>query len=115
MNEDIQTVDHKGAMERLDNDQELWDEIRIIWIEDAPQMFQSVRDALAARSQDGLRRAAHALKGASSNVGAARVAEAARKLEVDATVADWDTLAAGVAMLESEVERATQALSRPLP
>lgn len=115
MNENIRVVDQKGAMERLDNDRELWDEIRAIWIEDAPAMMQGVRDALAANSQDGLRRAAHALKGASANVGATRVAEAARVLEIEATTAGWEILAKGVSDLESEVERAMQALAGPLP
>lgn len=114
MNENIQVVDHKGAMERLDNDQELWDEIRAIWVEDAPAMLQGVRDAFAEASQDGLRRAAHALKGASSNVGATRVAEAARVLEAEAMTADRDSLSARVAELEAEVERAMQALAGPL-
>lgn len=115
MNENILVVDQKGAMERLDNDRELWDEIRAIWIEDAPAMLQVVRDALAASSQDGLRRAAHALKGASANVGATRVAEAARILENEATSSSWESLAAGVAVLDSEVDRAMQALAGPLP
>jgi two-component system sensor histidine kinase/response regulator len=115
MNENILVVDHKGAMERLDNDQELWDEIRAIWVEDAPAMLQGVRDAFAEASQDGLRRAAHALKGASSNVGATRVAEAARILEAEAMTSPWDSLSAKVAELESEVERAKQALAGPLP
>jgi len=45
--------------------------------------------ALAARDADGLRRAAHGLKGSSGNVGATEVASAASELELTATDADW--------------------------
>lgn len=114
MDENIPVVDHKGAMDRLDNDQELWDEIRGIWVEDAPQMLQGVRDAMASRNSDALRRAAHALKGASSNVGATRVAEAARSLEASAPAEAWEQLAEWASQLEHEVERALQALACPV-
>lgn len=111
MDPKIPVIDRQGAMERLDGDEELWKEIRAIWAEDVPQMLQTVRDALEAQNGDGLRRAAHALKGASSNVGAARVADCARTIETNALDEDWSTLTEVVAKLGEEVERALEVLA----
>lgn len=113
MDSTIPVIDRQGAMERLDNDEELWNEIRAIWVEDVPQMLAAVRDTLAARNPDGLRRAAHALKGASSNVGATRVAEQARRVETNAIGSDWTALTENVANLGIEVDRALEALASP--
>jgi len=111
METSIPVVDHRGAMDRLDGDEELWNEIREIWVEDAPQMLRNVQEALAELNADGLRRAAHALKGASSNVGAARVTEAAREIETKAMAGDWKALGDGVSQLDEEVHRALEALA----
>jgi len=111
MDPNLPVVDHQGAMDRLDGDEELWQEIRVIWLEDAPQMLEAVRAASHARDTDALKRSAHALKGASSNVGAVRVAEAARFLEASAPAADWSGLDAGFAVLDREVARAIDSLA----
>lgn len=113
MDSTIPVIDRQGSMERLDNDEELWNEIRTIWIEDVPQMLRNVRDALEARNADGLRRAAHALKGASSNVGTVRVAEQARTIEATALEENWSIQAEHVAKLGEEVERALEVLALP--
>ena len=107
----IPVIDHHGAMGRLDGDEELWNEIRSIWVEDVPQMMDSVRGALGAGDAEKLRRAAHALKGASANVGAARVAECARQIELASPAADWARLGEEVARLGDEVDRALEALA----
>jgi len=113
MDSTIPVIDRQGSMERLDNDEELWNEIRTIWIEDVPQMLRNVRDALEAGNADGLRRAAHALKGASSNVGTVRVAEQARTIEATALEGNWSIQAEHVAKLGEEVERALEVLALP--
>jgi len=115
MDEKIPVIDHQGAMERLDGDEELWMEIRTIWVEDVPQMLEAVRVAHGSRDAEKLRRAAHALKGASSNVGATRVAECARRIEVEAPSSDWASLEAAVDELGREVSRALEAVAASGP
>lgn len=115
MDEKIPVIDHDGAMERLDGDEELWKEIRTIWVEDVPQMLEAVRLALGSKDAEKLRRAAHALKGASSNVGAARVAESARRVEVEAPSSEWVGLEAAVDELGREVSRALEAVAASGP
>lgn len=111
MDSTIPVIDHHGAMERLDGDEELWNEIRSIWVEDVPQMLESVRAALGSGEAEKLRRAAHALKGASANVGAARVAECARQIELASPAANWVLLGDEVSRLGDEVGRALEALA----
>jgi HPt (histidine-containing phosphotransfer) domain-containing protein len=108
---DLPVVDKEDALGRLDGDVELWNEIRTIWLDDAPNLLAAVRTALDARFADGLRRAAHALKGASANVGAVRVAATARDVERTAPQADWTALEKAVQELSEETESARAALS----
>ena len=54
---DLPIVDKEEALGRLDGDTELWEEIRVIWLDDVPKLLAAVRTALDARSSDGLRRA----------------------------------------------------------
>lgn len=108
---DLLVVDKDEALGRLDGDLELWDEIRAIWLDDVPNLFAAVRGALDIRSCDGLRRASHALKGASANVGAARVAAVARDVERASPQGDWAALEQAVRKLSDEIDAARAELS----
>lgn len=104
-------IDKDEALGRLEGDLELWNEIREIWLEDVDALHQAVVDTFQQKTADGLRRAAHAIKGASANVGAVRLASVARELELQSPTADWAILSEHVARLGNEVELAKQALS----
>lgn len=107
---DLPVVDKAEALSRLDGDLELWEEIREIWLSDVGSLMDSVEAALDARSPETLRRAAHALKGASANVGATRVSATAREVEGSAPAADWTALEVLVAALRAETETARREL-----
>lgn len=106
----LPVLNRDEALGRLDGDVELWNEIRTIWLEDVGNLMFGVARALQSKAPDGLRRAAHALKGASANVGAVRVAAVAKQLEIAAMSADWDALTNFVASLGAEVEEAKRQL-----
>lgn len=110
---DLPVLDKDEALGRLEGDLELWNEIREIWLEDVDNLFSAVSTALESRTADGLRRAAHALKGASANVGAALLAAAARDIELASPEADWPVLAAAVADLGRKLETTKRSLSQP--
>jgi two-component system, sensor histidine kinase and response regulator len=57
-------------------------EIMRVYLETTPTMLPQVEQAVAAEDGDALRRAAHFLKSSSANVGADRLAELFRRLEV---------------------------------
>jgi signal transduction histidine kinase/DNA-binding response OmpR family regulator len=66
---------------RVGGDHELLAEISRLFVDDAPNHLQRIGEAIEARDSEGLRRAAHALKGAAANFDADHVVERARMLE----------------------------------
>jgi histidine phosphotransfer protein HptB len=74
--------------------------------EEAPQLLDELRSALAARSPERFRRAAHSLKSNGMTFGAIALAAKARELELGGLPAD----AAGVDALQQEYTRALAAL-----
>jgi len=98
----IKAFDKDALLNRLDNDLDLIKQILRVFIEeDAPHQIQEIREGLERKDPDGVRRHAHALKGASGNVGAMRICEAALALEI----AGQEGALLGAAELAEAVER----------
>jgi len=80
-------VDFSRLQEFRDYDDEeltMTREVISLFLADAPARLQAMQDALAAQDADGLSKAAHALKGAASNVGARALQQVAADLEAQA-------------------------------
>jgi histidine phosphotransfer protein HptB len=75
------SVDAEGALKRLGDDWELFDQIVQITIEDAPQLVHAAREALASGNAKELRRSAHSLKSLMATLGATSAVNAALTLE----------------------------------
>jgi HPt (histidine-containing phosphotransfer) domain-containing protein len=98
----IKAFDKDALLSRLDNDVDLIKQILRVFVEeDAPNQIQEIREALEKKDRDGVRRHAHALKGASGNVGAIRMCEATLALEI----AGQEGALLGAAELAESVER----------
>jgi HPt (histidine-containing phosphotransfer) domain-containing protein len=69
-----------------------------VYLQDAPEQIQQMRAGLASGDIEGVRRAAHSLKSNSASLGANRLANAARELEM---IAKSSTLEGGNAMVVS--------------
>jgi two-component system, sensor histidine kinase and response regulator len=76
-----QIMDVAQALERLDGDRELLEELAHLFAEEWPKTAVEIESALMARDAASLDRCAHGLKGASANVGAKRLSDAAHELE----------------------------------
>lgn len=74
-------IDADGALKRLGDDWELFDQIVQITLEDAPQLVHAAREALAAGNAKEVRRAAHSLKSLMATLGATSAVNAALTLE----------------------------------
>jgi HPt (histidine-containing phosphotransfer) domain-containing protein len=59
----------------------LLDQIFTAFLQDSAERIRTLRDALSGSDPELIRRAAHALRGASANVGALQMADVARRLE----------------------------------
>ncbi len=67
-----------------DDAQSMTREVISLFLADAPRRLQAIEQAIAAADVEALSRAAHALKGAAGNIGAAGIQAACGSLEADA-------------------------------
>lgn len=78
-----------AALQRLGGDIELLDQIILIYLEDAPTLLHTAREALAKGDAGELRRAAHSLKSMMATLGAPAGVTAALRLEQCAACSDF--------------------------
>jgi CheY-like chemotaxis protein/HPt (histidine-containing phosphotransfer) domain-containing protein len=93
------------VLARVGGDRELLAEISRLFVDDAPRHLDRIRQALAVRDGEALRRAAHGLKGAAANFDATGVVDAARALEEIGRTAQFDEQDAAWQALAFETER----------
>jgi signal transduction histidine kinase/CheY-like chemotaxis protein len=75
------TFDVEALRHRLSGDDQLMTDVIHVFLEDLPMRLAAIRDAVDGRNGEALCAAAHALKGAASNLSAGGLFEAARVLE----------------------------------
>jgi len=104
-------LDLESALARVGGDLDLLKEISRVFLDDCPRSLAEIRDAAARVDYVVVERAAHGLKGASSNFGASRVVSAALYIEqlgrgqkLDEFAPAFDALEAALAALCSELE-----------
>jgi two-component system, sensor histidine kinase and response regulator len=73
--------DKAAALDRLEGDEELLQDICRIFLEESPKLMDRLQQALAQDDPDAVSRAAHSLKGESGYLGAAEVSQMAKQLE----------------------------------
>jgi histidine phosphotransfer protein HptB len=106
---DPQSIENLRALNPGDND-EFLREITGIFLEDTPQRIAELDDSLAASDLTKFARAAHSIKGSSSNLGAMALRAAAEKLEHHARVQGLVEVSSLVSDVKLEFERAHAAL-----
>ncbi len=107
---DLQAIENLRALNPGDND-EFLREITGIFLEDTPLRIAELDQSLVAGDVSKFTRAAHSIKGSSSNLGALALRSAAEKLEHEARTAGLAHVAGQIAQLKHEFERARAALS----
>jgi len=80
------------------------------YLEDAPRLLYAMREAVPTGNMGELRTAAHSLKSSSANVGANRLAELCKHIEMKARQNTIDRINTEVDNVEMEFERARAAL-----
>jgi HPt (histidine-containing phosphotransfer) domain-containing protein len=107
MNKEGQSTSEKAwnldeLLERVDNDQELLQDLLNIFIEDFPRTIQSLESAVGAADLKNSSRLSHTLKGMLSSLGGTRAAAAAAKLETLSCTGDTASLKGALDALEHE-------------
>jgi two-component system sensor histidine kinase/response regulator len=77
----VARVDRDVLFGRVDGDRALLKDIVLLFLEDTPKLLQELRLAIEQGDAHGMSRAAHTLKGAVGNFGAARASELTRSIE----------------------------------
>jgi HPt (histidine-containing phosphotransfer) domain-containing protein len=101
------------ALEQLDGDRELLCEIAGVFIEDYQSMLTLIKMAIDDRDQEGLQRAAHALKGVIVNFCCTRAAEHSQALEEMGNTGEMSAAVETFSKLEAEIDHLIAAL-RPI-
>jgi two-component system sensor histidine kinase/response regulator len=73
--------DRAAALDRVEGDEELLQDICRIFLEESPKLMTSLQLGLAQGDPEAVSRAAHSLKGESGYLGAANVSQMAKQLE----------------------------------
>ncbi|SRR5216683_5627471 len=113
---DVETLpifDLSPALEQLDGDRELLCEIAGLFIEDYKSMLSRIKTAIDDRDQEGLLRAAHALKGVIVNFCCTRAAEHSQALEAMGNTGEMSAAMGTFTRLEAEIDHLVAAL-RPI-
>jgi HPt (histidine-containing phosphotransfer) domain-containing protein len=74
-------VDKAKALERIDNDVDLYDELIEIFLEDTPAQIEKLGAALSAGDDQLALRQAHSIKSAAANLGAEKMRSIAFLME----------------------------------
>ena len=83
-----EVVDHKAALEICDDDEDLLNEISVIFIEDSPKRVEKLKRGLEERDWKAVREAAHIMKGSALNLAAGSFRLANQNLERAGKAAD---------------------------
>jgi len=100
-----QVLDMDAALERMEGDRELLQEIARIFQTECPPMLAEIREAWNARDARLLERLAHTLKGSSGNIGGRLVSLAAAELEQQARSGILEPAGEQIERLAKETER----------
>jgi two-component system, sensor histidine kinase and response regulator len=103
--------DREAARTRLGGDDRLLREMIAIFRTESPGLMAAVKRAAASNDLDGLRQAAHTLRGALGTVRAPLAYDAATRLEGFARQREASSIPVGVADLEREMTSLAQALA----
>lgn len=98
-------LDVHAALERVEGDRELLDELLRIFVDECNNSVREIRETWNARDAHVLTRLAHTLKGSAANMGANRVSEAAFALERQVRSGNLRHAVKQIADLEHEVKR----------
>jgi CheY-like chemotaxis protein len=91
---------------------DLLEQIIRLYLEAAPGLMGAIKDGLAAANNDQVRIAAHTLKSSSANLGASRLAELCKKMELAARTNTIKTDAPALHEVQTEYERVCSALQQ---
>ena len=108
---DLQVIDALRALSP-ESGGDFLRELVEIYLRDTPERLTELEQALVRQDAAMVTRAAHSIKGSSSNFGAKRLAQFAQEIEAQGKASNFSAAAAAVADLKAEYARVAQALTQ---
>ena len=108
---DVPILDREAALAIVGEDVELMETVRQAFFFDAPKQLATLKEALAATDYDAILKRAHSLKGAGANIGAKRLANAAKDLEMAMRERRYDFAQPGAAALIAAFDELERSLA----
>jgi len=103
--EAAEVLDLHAALDRVEGDRDLLEELVRLFIEGYPAAMEDMRHALRDGDAHLLQRLAHTMKGSSANLGADRVSQAALALEMQARSEALESAGRLTDVLQAELDR----------
>ena len=108
---DLPVIDESRLMEEFGGDREILAELRDLFLEHAPPLFDSILAAIGSQDLAVVARDGHSLKGACATYGAPRLAMVCKVLELSAKEGDLATVTAQRELFAAEYEKVFESIS----
>jgi len=107
---DTPVIDESRLMDEFGGDAEILAELRDLFLEHAPPLYESMRQAMVDQNLEVIARDAHSLKGACATYGAQRVAMVCKVIEMAARNSDWNEVSRLQDQFVAEFEKTVAAV-----
>lgn len=112
---EYRTLDVRAALELVDGDRELFEELLQLFARDCPNQAAEIRGAFERGDARQLERLAHTVKGAAASLGAKGVSQAARALEEQARSKALDAAEPRIEALELKLKELLEEIEAVAP
>jgi len=103
-------IDESRLMAEFGGDREILAELRDLFLDHAPPLFEAIQEAIANRDLGTVARDSHSLKGACATYGAPRLAMVCKVIELAAKGDDWNLVDQHQDLFASEYEKVFEAI-----
>ncbi len=103
-------IDESRLMAEFGGDKEILAELRDLFLEHAPPLYEAIKQALGDQDLAVIARDGHSLKGACATYGAPRLAMVCKVIEMAAKAGDWETIDAQRQLFSDEYEKVFEAI-----
>ena len=110
--DDLLIINKAAALERLDSDEALYQEVVEVFCEDTPIQLEKLQQAYEAKVVSEVTRISHSLKSAAANIGGDRMSAASKRAEMASKTGSLDGLAQLIGEIRKEFEAITSQLGR---
>ncbi|MEZ4526044.1 MAG: ATP-binding protein [Desulfobacterales bacterium] len=104
--------DRDDLLERIEHDESFLDKLTAIYLEDMVIKIKELREALSEKDADSAGKKAHLIKGASANISACAMRDAALKIEQSAKNGELNAAEENLMQMEREFQKLRLVLSK---